>query len=89
MNVPVLADRLRRLFAAPLPDGVLVSVVLPAGDLTVTTAHGLGRAHRGGLVVRCSEFKTGTVLDPTSATTFTIEVDATSVTDVTLTVWVF
>ena len=78
-----------RLRDAPVWQGVLHDVVLVAGDGSVTIPHGLGRAHRGAVVVLASEPVPLFAVPAEDAFDLTLVVDAAQLVNVTYRVWVF
>ncbi len=80
---------MQRLNTTPVVRSNLVSATVPAGELSVTVYHGLGRAHSGAAVVASSEPVTATCLPASNATQVTLELSATQLVDVTLKLLVF
>ena len=78
-----------RLRDAPVWQGVLHDVVLSASETTVTIPHGLGRAHRGAMVVLASEPVPLFAVPAEDEVNLTLVVDTASLVNVIYRVWVF
>lgn len=89
LSVADLVILLVRLRASAIWQGRLVEVVLPASKTSVTVAHGLLQAHRGGFVVAASHPVPAFVRVATSERELTLIVATSSIFAVSYRLWVF
>jgi hypothetical protein len=80
---------LNRLRESEIWRGVFLEVTIPEGDTFLEVAHGLGRAHRGAIVLATDLAWPVFALAPTNTTTVTLYMMSGQSADNNLRVWVF
>lgn len=93
-DLTTFANRLDALLQSQSSVVRPVTVVLPAGETSATAEHGLGRAHRGAVIVGMTPPTPGVwpaIPDgsPLTTTTFTVAASSAPGADVTILLWVF